>query len=91
MVFKSLLYYFSREREGCFSAVSDSFLVFFFVLLVFLFEGLCLPLVVWERLGYFFCDSPCVFLISYNYWYMNWFQILKPMYMIVPSYVQGQL
>ena len=36
------------------------FLCFFF----FLFEGLRLPLVVWERLGYFFCDSPCVFLIT---------------------------
>ena len=40
------------------------FLLFFLFCFVFLFEGLCLPLVVWERLGYFFCDSPCVFLIT---------------------------
>ena len=40
-------------------------IVFLFVFFVFfLFEGLRLPLVVWERLGYFFCDSPCVFLIT---------------------------
>ena len=39
------------------------FLLFFFCLF-FLFEGLRLPLEVWERLGYFFCDSPCVFLIT---------------------------
>ena len=36
----------------------------FFLFCFFLFEGLRLPLVVWERLGYFFCDSPCVFLIT---------------------------
>ena len=40
------------------------FFFFFFFFFFFLFEGLRLPLVVWERLCYFFCDSPCVFLIT---------------------------